>query len=491
MKGNSGSPVLRSDLTSSIATHVLGSNRVNSGTTIGAYGNWYLPYIEVLRDPTKFDVIKTRSADGITYVAVPTATKPESVIQAIAKVKDIGAKILPDVIKLGIPFLGPVGGPLAALAGTLLGWAGSLSESSFDPEDESAALPSKINYAERAVLAEAALQMALKLNLDQLSDLDLLEAIKDEYPSLQNNSGRVPPKLLGILLEPSTRIALDSILVKERIAAVKSESAKTDERKGISVSGDNEESEISIDGQTETFLGNLIAPTFQCAGEESFIDYLGTLISKGLKIALPIIKSAASGLAALNNITSTEAAIVESEQDQHLSLLSKRAILGEAVLQALIKVDSEKLKKIEIPNDDGKNEAFFDSFKYVVQRIGRQVLGSAPDLIDLATPIIKELIRGHKAKSTTSSSGKEASSSGKEATETKDSKADKGKANVASASLVSKYEALADAAENQIVSLQGLEPGSDHPHLKLPLEDIIHEVEKGNLDGTRWISRED
>ena len=35
-------------------------------------------------------------------------------------------------------------GLLTILAGTLLGWTGSLSESSFDPEDEFAALPSKI-----------------------------------------------------------------------------------------------------------------------------------------------------------------------------------------------------------------------------------------------------------------------------------------------------------------------------------------------------------
>lgn len=479
--------MLRGNLTSSIATHVLGSNKVNSGTTIGTYGNWYPPHIEVVRDPTKFGVIKTRSADGIKYVAVPTATKPESVLKAITTVKDIGAEILPAVLKFGIPFLGPVGGPLAALAGTLLGWAGSLSESGFDPENESSALPSKRNYAERAVLAEAALQTALKLKLNQLSDLELMDAIEDEYRGLQKNFGRVPPKLLGILLEPSTRIALDSILVKERIAAAKNESAKTNERKSID-SGDDEESQISVDSQTETFLGNLITPTFECPGEESFIDDLGNLISKGLKIALPIIKSAAVGLAALNNITSTEAAIVESKQDQHLSLLAKRAILGEAVLQALIKVDSTKLKKIEIPNDDGKNEAFFDSFKHVVQRIGRQVLDSAPDLIDLATPIIKGLLRGHPAKSTTSSSGEGAPSTGTEAVTTENSKADKGKANFASASFHLADEALADAVENQIVGLQGLEPGSDHPHLTLPLKDIIDDVRNGNLDGTRWIS---
>ena len=304
---------------------------------------------------------------------MPTSAKQESVLQAFAKVGSIGAKILPSVLQLGIPFLGPVGGPLAALAGTILGWAGSLCESSFDPEDECSADPSQENYAERAVLAEAALQTALKLTLSQLSDLELLDAITEEYPGLQTNFGRVSPKLLGILLEPSTRIALDSILVKERVAAASSES---DQRVEISVSGDDTEAEGPIDDQTEAFLDKLVVPTLLCAGEESFIDDLGTLISKALKIAIPIIKTAASGLAALNNTTSTEAAIVESEKDQNLSLLAKRALLGEAVLQAFMKIGAEKLEETYISNSDGTQEAFFDFFKQVAQRIGRQVLDS-------------------------------------------------------------------------------------------------------------------
>ncbi len=480
MKGNSGSPVLRDDLTSSIATHVLGSNLINSGTTIGTYGNWYLPYVQALQTPEKFQVIKTSSSGAIIYVNVPTSAKQESVLQAFAKVGSVGAKILPSVLQLGIPFLGPVGGPLAALAGTILGWAGSLCESSFDPEDEGSADPSQENYAERAVLAEAALQTALKLTLSQLSDLELLDAITEEYPGLQTNFGRVSPKLIGILLEPSTRIALDSILVKERVAAASSES---DQRVEISVSGDDTEAEGPIDDQTEAFLDKLIVPTLLCAGEESFIDDLGTLISKALKIALPIIKTAASGLAALNNTTSTEAAIVESEKDQNLSLLAKRALLGEAVLQAFIKIDAEKLEEIYISNSDGTQEAFFDFFKQVAQRIGRQVLDSAPQVIDLATPIIKELLKGQQASAVSGSSNKAAMR--------KDYRKDyKDKAPVASAYPVPKIDAFADAVENHILGLQGLQPGSGHPRLHMPMEDIINEIGEGNLDGTRWISRE-
>lgn len=173
--------------------------------------------------------------------------------------------------------------------------------------------------------------MVYALSLKKLNKLGLSELIKKEYSSLQKNYGRISPKLLGILLEPSTRIALDSILVKERIAATRSQSANIDDDR---VDITDNQSDIPVDDHTKQFLGALIKPTLRCAGEESFIDRLGSVISKGLRIALPITKSAAVGLAALSNITSTEAAIVNTKQDQHLRLLAKRAILGEVALQA-------------------------------------------------------------------------------------------------------------------------------------------------------------
>lgn len=39
------------------------------------------------------------------------------------------------------------------------------------------------------------------------------------------------------------------------------------------------------------------------------------------------------------------------------------------------------------------------------------------------------------------------------------------------------------------LGLKSLKPGSNHPHLHMPLEDGIREVERGNLDSTRWITK--
>lgn len=104
-------------------------------------------------------------------------------------------------------------------------------------------------------------------------------------------------------------------------------------------------------------------------------------------------------------------------------------------------------------------------------------------MIDLATPIIKELLKGQQASAVSSSSNKAAMR--------KDYRKDyKDKAPGASAYPVPKIDAFADAVENHILGLQGLQPGSGHPRLNMAMEDIINEIGEGNLDGTRWISRE-
>ena len=487
--GNSGSPVLLSNLTTSVATHVRGFRLGNEGTSIGTYGNWYPPYINVINNTANYEKKVVRTCDNgiIKYVNVPTDSKQESVLKAFSSVKDIGAKIVPGILQLGFPFLGPVGGPLAALAGTVLGWAGSLCESNFGPEGDFSTNVSEKNYAERAILAEAAVYTVAKLNTDQLGDLDLLDKINDYFRVLKPNFGNLSPKLLGTLLEPSTRIALDSMLIKDKIAEKaksQTESGTTNERVQISAS-DDEENEASIDNDAEAFMTKLLTDTYKCPGEESFIDVLGSVISQGLKLALPIMQTAASGLAALNNTTSTEAAMEKSEVDKHVILLAKRAVLGEAVLQGLMKVDVDTLEGIKIPckDDNGeiKEEAFFDLFKAMAQRIGRQVLDSAPKVIKAATPIVKELLKGELAKfgvgSTLDTNGTE----NKQGMEKREQGTEKWKQD----------DAIADAVENHIVGLMDLEPGSDHPHLKMPLEDVMREVEKGNLDSTRFITMEE
>ena len=514
--GNSGSPVLRSNRTSSIATHVRGSSLVNSGTSIGTYGNWYPPHIEVINNIAKYKdkVVKEyHSGDDviIKYVNVPCEGKTESVLKAISSVNNIGKKIIPGVLQLGLPFLGPVGGPLAALAGTVLGWAGSLCETNLGPRDGFSAKMTEKNYAERAILAEAAIQTVGKLNTTQLGDLDLLDKISDHYRVLKPNVGIISPHLLRILQPHGTRIALDAILVKDSIAKQQTtESGSSDGRVEISASnGDQTENEGPIDSDTEAFMAKLLTPTFKCSGEESFIDVLGSVISQGLKLALPIMQTAASGLAALSNTTSTEAAMAPSEADKDVLHLAKRAVVSEAVLQGLMNVDMATLEgiKLSYKDDSGtlQEEAFFDTFKKMAQKIGRQVLRSAPKVIKLATPIIQDLLKGGQQQPVDLSGGAGGGMSGDNTNREQRRKGKKfGKGNEEIKGFGGKEELAAkeeegeakeathEAVENHILALLDLKPGIKHPHLNMPLEDVMREVAESadtNLDGTPFINQ--
>jgi hypothetical protein len=57
-------------------------------------------------------------------------------------------------------------------------------------------------------------------------------------------------------------------------------------------------------------------------------------------------------------------------------------------------------------------EGCFYSIKYVAQVIGRKVVESTPKDIDKLTPILLEILEGHKASKTDSNSGQEAAADG-------------------------------------------------------------------------------
>jgi hypothetical protein len=100
----------------SIATHAYGGLKKNSGSAIaGTYGNPYDLYIEALNNLTSYPVIKT---DGdITYVSVPNMSQQELSFDdgynVVAPFRNLEATAVRFTV---VPFLGPIGGPVAALA---------------------------------------------------------------------------------------------------------------------------------------------------------------------------------------------------------------------------------------------------------------------------------------------------------------------------------------------------------------------------------------
>jgi hypothetical protein len=412
---------------------------MNSGTPIGTYGNWYPPYIKVFSNT--YPVVKTFG--DITYVSVPPDSQAESFSQARSSIAKIGSRITADALIASSPFLGPIGSPLAALAGTILGWAGSFISSSLGPETAFPVGLSQNNFTERAILAEAALQLYLNTPVGDWGEVDIDSTIESIYPYLSPSFGRLGPKLLPLLMGHGLRVGSDSVLVRDRVESATATEADLDKtRQELTQPEDTADNEIDPPANVQKFMDALLVPSYHCAGEETFFDDLSTVISAGLKLALPIMSTAISGLSALNCVMPTEASIMQTDADKDLQLLCKRAVMGEAVLQSLFTIDTAKLP-----------ENFMDNFKDLVQRIGRQVRTLAPVAISIATPVLKELLKGEQPDPTAST----------------------GTQNIAQTT-------SAATAENRLRALRSRKD-KKHPDLKKPLLDILLEAEEGPKDG--------
>ena len=98
----------------------------------------------------------------------------EGFFDVLKRVTKIGGPITSHVLNTGIPFLGPIGEPITAIAGTALGTAGRMAEAleqgGYDHIDTT-------GIPERAILAEAALQTVLKMGPQTMEEIGVLNAM--------------------------------------------------------------------------------------------------------------------------------------------------------------------------------------------------------------------------------------------------------------------------------------------------------------------------
>jgi len=306
---------------------------------------------------------------------VPYAAEQESAFtDALKSITSIGAQVTSTILTTGSPFMGPVGGPIAALAGTILGYAGSLCESNMGAES-TFSQPNVEGFQERAVIAEAVLQTVLDMPMGKYQALNIDTLMKTAYESIAPGVYKLGPRVLPILMEPAIRIALNG-------APVGTESAL---RQDIPYTA----TEDSLSDENATDLRTrLLQPAFPVTSEEDFFEnYLGNVIIKGIGLQKAVNSTAPTGLCFLSSILSAaDLSDTKSDTNNELSVLCRRALMGEAALQAFLQADHGKLQ----------TEGFLDSVVTAAQTIGRQVISSVPWVISQATPILAELLKGQK-----------------------------------------------------------------------------------------------
>ncbi|KAM0543840.1 hypothetical protein ACHAPJ_012077 [Fusarium lateritium] len=413
--GQSGAPILRkaNGQLVSIGTHCYGGGGAdsNSGNSIGnAYGNNYEAFVrlfsmpsvfgdygtvrtvdtqaQALNNPPTIDINKnntglrpTNSVNGYGRLngsgvinAQPTEAGEEGFLDILKKVANVGSKLVP----LASPFLGPVGGILGPAVGGLLG---SLTESgmSESPDVE------KNGTAERAILAEAALQAVLAS--------EHTEGLTEVLGKMQNIWRTNAPKvdLLAPVVAPMVAQCGSGLVSQNKsLRPTQRQGSRYDQpRRRLGV----DFTESSLGGEEAAFVQGLMGPTRQVAGEEGIFDWLGPVLKTAVNVAKPIATQAIGGL--IKGVLGAESTVSDpsSEHEKATKVLLQRAVMADTALQALMTMPSHKLQQLKpIDADTGDTEGIFDFIKDTVQKLGPVALDTAkqaaktylPRLIDAA-----------------------------------------------------------------------------------------------------------
>lgn len=261
-----------------------------------------------------------------------------------------------------------VGCSVGALAGFALNAASKMIVESTGAEsafDEPAALHEGI--MERAILAEAtliALQSAgLPSDLRESIFSGTKEAVMEALPVVR----KAAPRVMGSIMEPALKIALDSLhSYNQKFASGAASFEATPSQTLLSAVIYTSAIEQLADGQTEVFLGHLQASLQQSIqesgmhgeSEEGCLDGFVNLIKAGTRLAdQGVLAAAKQGLPILANVQE-KAGGPESFDDQpnsgpspHLLLadpLAQRALVADAALKAVMKLPPQQVQEARI-----------------------------------------------------------------------------------------------------------------------------------------------
>ena len=314
----------------------------------------------------------------------------EGFIDILKDALRIGAPLLGGALKTGLPIaLGPLGAPIGALAGLALNAAGKLAESadaeSFDPSE------AQEGTMERAILAEAALTAMQRMDLHPEDQESIFSDMKDYVMKAAPTIKKVAPRVMGAMMEPALRIALNS-LHKYNEQGHNGAEAFEDQssepfRLNVTYSNaidqrGNRNAEAFLEGLQNSM--NQGQEAFDGESREEFFDMFaaavrlaGNVPIVGTPFGLPIL---AKMVGAITESTEAESAIPSALSSNDLA---KRALVGEAALQALMKLPPQKLEE----------EGFFDMITDAVKKIAPIVVKVAPTVISNLSPAIGGIIK--------------------------------------------------------------------------------------------------
>ncbi|KAH0564820.1 hypothetical protein GP486_001793 [Trichoglossum hirsutum] len=313
----------------------------------------------------------------------PHARDEEGFFDLVKQGIGFGGPILKNVIGTALPLsLGPLGGPVAALAGIAISAAGKLAETGTGAESAIPGVDPLDGVAERAILAEAALTAMMKMDNQVLAEEgffdDVWSVAKKVLPVVKN----VAPKVLDVVAKPALQLALENLNKGHGAEGLYTQPIE------VPRSAPRPVARTTANTGAVGLMDRLEHANSQNA--EGFFGDIAKIASKGLKGAVPVLS-----LVAKHGLPLLQGAFAEADMGDApppppvlagMDGMHQRAVLAEAALQAALKAPQHVLEE----------EGFFDIMSAAVAKIAPIVLKAAPQIIKTVGPVVDGILKQQK-----------------------------------------------------------------------------------------------
>ncbi|KUJ06758.1 uncharacterized protein LY89DRAFT_678347 [Mollisia scopiformis] len=334
----------------------------------------------------------TSSTIAPTGGSTTTTSGTEGFLDVLKDIVKVSLPVIDTGLRILFPSVGPLSPCAAAIGGVALGAICEACESAFNSstrtfQPASAPTADSLNgCAQRAILAETALQAAFRLDSREPQGQQIITDMANIYATVQPLED-LNMKLFPAIAGPILRIALNDITATPPTQSATQVKVPLP---GVAAVESSFSSTINT-----SFATQLLQPTIIVPGQESFFDNLSSVISTGLQYATPITTTLAQSAVKSALSASPESALEATARDNIVSLpLFRRAIVAECALQAVQKIDTTTLASLPLYDEQGNptTEGFFDTMTKAMQTIGQKVLDAAPDVIASVGPIVASLV---------------------------------------------------------------------------------------------------
>lgn len=294
--------------------------------------------------------------------------------------------------------LGLIGaGPIGALAGFALNAASNITAETVAAESAIDGPASHEGSMERAILAEATLSALQSIQLPPGLEESIFSDMKDTVMKALPVIRKAAPRVMGAMMEPALKIALDSLhnYNQKVVGGAESFEATTSEpfrptvlyTSAIDQPADHQ-AEAFLDHLQASLQQNLQESAMDGDSEEGFFD----VIKAGVRLASQgVLAAVKHGLPMLVDVMKQSGG-AESFEDQPSSGQSAQLLAADPLAQRAIVADAALKAVMRLPPQQLQEEGFFDFIGSAIKTIAPIAMKVAPVVIGAINPTIGKIV---------------------------------------------------------------------------------------------------